>query len=168
MQGNPIVFQSGGSTKYIVYGVLILAAGVLGYWFLYKPWQEKQEATANNNIDPNTKSGKAKVLATKLRVAMAGWGTNEKLMYEVADQIRTEKIPWNDVAKEYYAMYKRDLVKDVQSELDSKEIVEFWRRVNPATLTQQQQKQYAQADAKKAAAKTVAVATMNPLLYFMY
>jgi len=167
MQGNPIVVQSGGSTKYIVYGILILAAGVLGYFFLYKPWREQQEATSNNSIDPNTKSGKAKVIATKLRVAMAGWGTNEKLMYELADQIRTEKIPWNDVAKEYYAMYKRDLVKDVQSELDSKEIVEFWRRVNPATLTPQQQNQYAQAQAKKATASVVAAATMNPLFYFI-
>lgn len=167
MQGNPIVVQSGGSTKYIVYGILILAAGVLGYFFLYKPWREQQEVTSNNSLDPNTKSGKAKVIATKLRVAMAGWGTNEKLMYELADQIRTEKIPWYDVAKEYYAMYKRDLVKDVQSELDSKEIVEFWRRVNPATLTPQQQNQYAQAQAKKATASVVAAATMNPMFYFI-
>jgi len=167
MQGNPIVVQSGGSTKYIVYGILILAAGVLGYFFLYKPWRQQQEVVANNNIDPTTKSGKAKIIATKLRVAMAGWGTNEKLMYELADQIRTEKIPWNDVAKEYYAMYKRDLVKDVQSELDSKEIVEFWRRVNPATLTPQQQNHYAQAQAKKATASVVAAATMNPLFYFI-
>ncbi len=168
MQGNPIVFQSGGSTKYIVYGILILAAGLLGYFFLYKPWREKQDTMMNNNIDPSTKSGKAKVLATKLRVAMAGWGTNEKLMYEVADQIRTEKIAWTDVAKEYYALYKRDLVKDVQSELDSKEIVEFWLRVNPSTLTVKQQEQYAQAQAKKAIAKATASATMNPLFYFIY
>lgn len=167
MQGNPIVVQSGGSTRYIVYGILIIVAGVAGYFFLYKPWLKKQNVTANNNIDPNTKSGKAKIIATKLRNAMAGWGTNEKLMYDVADQIRTEKIPWPDVAREYYNMYKRDLVKDIESELDSKEIVEFWRRVNPVTLTPQQHTQYAKTQAKKTTAKVVAAASMNPLFYFI-
>lgn len=167
MQGNPIVFQSGGSTKYIMYGILILVAAVLGYIFLYKRWREQQSVAANNNIDPNTQTGKAKIIATKLRNAMKGWGTNEKLMYELADQIRTEKIPWPVVAKEYYNMYKRDLIKDVEGELDSKEIVEFWRRVNPVTITPKQHKQYAQAQAKKNTAKVVAAATKNPLLYFI-
>lgn len=162
MENNPIIVQSGGSTKYIVYGVLVLVAGVLGYFFLYKPWRDQQEVISNNNINPTTKTGKAKIMATKLRVAMQGWGTNEKLMYEVADQIRAEKISWNDVAKEYYAMYKRDLVKDVQSELNSKELVEFWRRVNPATLTPQQQTQYANAAAQAAMKK--AVVSTNPTL----
>ncbi len=140
---KPVVIQTGGASKYAIYGIVILIASVLAYFFLYKPWKKQQETIRNNTIDPTTKQGMAKILATKLRVAMQGWGTNEELMFGVADQIRENKIPWADVATAYYNIYQRDLVKDVQSELDSKEIVEFWRRVNPATAPAQSNTQKA-------------------------
>lgn len=130
---KPVIVQTGGASRYAFMGIAILIAGVLAYFFLYKPWKKKQDTLQNNVIDPSTKQGMAKILATKLRVAMEGWGTNEELMFTVADQIRENKIPWADVAAAYYNMYQRDLVKDVQSELNSNEIVEFWRRVNPST-----------------------------------
>lgn len=162
---KPIVIQNGGASKYAIYGIGILIALVLAYFFLYKPWKKQQETLRNNTIDPTTKQGMAKILATKLRTAMEGWGTNEELMFTVADQIRENKIPWADVATAYYNLYQRDLVRDVQSELDSKEIVEFWRRINPGTTPAPNTQKTVTQNTKTTAVKTAVKTTLatNPI-----
>ena len=131
----PMMPTGGGgkAMQYTVIGIFILIAAVLAYFFLYKPYKEKQDSLKNNAI--NTPTGSAKIIATKMRVAMEGWGTNEKLLYQLAEQISKEGVKWEDVASNYYTMYNRDLIKDIQSELDAKEIQEFWAKLRPPKTT---------------------------------
>lgn len=173
---NPAMFMpSGGGGKamqYTVIGIFSIIVAVLLYFFVYKPWLEKKKALQNNAI--NTPTGNAKIIATKFRVAMEGWGTNEKLLYTLADQVANDGVKWEDVASNYYNMYERDLIKDLQKELNSKEIQEFWSKVNAKKNTATTKtasstvKSTATTSTKTVTVPKVPVPTNNPIIPFSF
>ena len=107
-------------------------AGFLGYKFLLQPALEKYRKKHEQNTlldDPN------KLQATVLYNAMNPSGiswmrsfdkTNEDMIYEAARKI----TDWNAVQTTYRNLYTRDLLSDLQSELDTEEYQTFIKILN--------------------------------------
>ena len=112
-------------------GIVIGAVALLGVgiWYYNKQQKEKDYVNAEKNFGRKTKDGIAVQLAALLETAMDGMGTNEAAMYGVAKDIaRYNKINglvFGDVAAAYRKLYNDDLLKEINSELNSPELKLF-------------------------------------------
>ena len=122
--------------KYTSIGIIVIIALILAYFFLLKPYLEKQNAIENSDIDDS--KGKAKIYANELRTAINpsgnDWslefdGTDEDALYSIATKIKQDKVKFVDVASAYYSAYKDDLTIRLQKELDSDELTQFYNNM---------------------------------------
>jgi len=122
--------------KYAPIAIVVIVALILAYFFLLKPYLEKQQAIQNSDLDDS--KGKAKIYANELRTAVNpsgnDWsiefdGTDEDALYAIATKIKQEKVRFVDVAAAYYAAYKDDLTLRLQKELDSDELTQFYNNM---------------------------------------
>ena len=112
--------------KRIKYTLILIAALVIGF-FLYrkvKKYLNDKKILSTNVV--TGKEGLANILADRARVAMAGMGTNEEALYDIAKIIARGKTTFEAVAGAYLSKYNRDLAKDIQSELNSSEMKKFY------------------------------------------
>lgn len=130
--------------------LIVVAIGVAGF-FIYRGVKNaiaKQKAMQNNNQDiistPKTaaeieanRKAYARQYAARLRNAFnpsgASWminfdTTNLTEVFAVAEAMKSNNVPFSYVASAYYAAYKDDLAKRLQSELNSKELNQFYTR----------------------------------------
>jgi hypothetical protein len=131
-------------------GLIVIAVIVVGY-FAYKAIKnaiDKAKAGQNNNQDlydnPQTevqresnRVARAKQLAARLRAAFNpsgfDWlvntdGTTTMVVYDVANQMKINLVPFSYVAKAYYAAYNDDLSKRLEKELESTELTKFYAK----------------------------------------
>ncbi len=105
------------------------AVGFAGYKFVLAPVIQKmkrQHAEGAMMTDPNMQQ--AAVLHNAMNTSGIKWmrsidQTNEKEIYEAARKITN----WKEVQKTYRKLYNRDLLSDLQSELDTEEYQTFIR-----------------------------------------
>lgn len=94
-----------------------------------------------NSFGTNTNKGRSVQYATQLYQAMIsapGWfndffgdGTDEKRIFSTAHEINQDKeVQLLDVQQAYKTMYNRDLIMDLQNELDSADFEKFRRILN--------------------------------------
>ncbi len=128
----PLLAGSGGISKGIKWAAIIIAAiiAILVIRKQIKKYQERQKVKSTNNIDG--KDGMANVLANRARAAMKGWGTNENTLLDIAKVIARGETTFNAVANAYYTLFERNFSEDLSSELDSKELKEFYSLVGKA------------------------------------
>jgi len=134
---NPLMLLNDKTKKTILIGIAILILFVVAY-FVFKAIKKNISRKQFNNIDGNTTQSLANVYVNRLRSAFnpsgAKWligsdGTIEKPIFEVADLMLKNKVPFKTVATIYYNAYKDDLAKRLQSELDATELADFYRRI---------------------------------------
>lgn len=110
----------------IIGGVIVLGTGI---YFLKKYNKEKDYQEAEKKLGDGSKEGVAVQLASRLYTAMKGWGTNETTMFEVAKQIASLKpvngLTFGDVASAFKKLYNEDLLKWINSELNSSDLATF-------------------------------------------
>ena len=105
------------------------AAGFLGWRFVVQPTLQKMRRNREQSDminDPNKRQ--ATVLHNAMNPSGVSWmrsmdRTDEKMVYEAARNI----TDWNAVQTTYRNLYNRDLLSDLQGELDSKEYQTFLR-----------------------------------------
>lgn len=103
------------------------AAGFFGYKFLLQPVlrnMKKNKAQSTMMTDPNKQQ--ASVLYNAMNTSGISWmrsfdQTNEEMIYGAARKITN----WNAVQLTYRNLYNRDLLSDLQSELDTDEYETF-------------------------------------------
>lgn len=106
--------------------------GFLGWRFLIKPIFDNQRRDREQKeigTDPNKQQ--ATVLFNAMNTSGVSWmrsfdQTNEKEMFEAARNI----TDWNAVQATYKKLYSRNLLEDVQSELDTEEFKTFMSILN--------------------------------------
>jgi hypothetical protein len=110
----------------IIGGVAVLGVGV---YMLKKYSKDKDYQEAEKKLGDGSKEGVAVQLASRLYTAMKGWGTNEEAMFDVAKQISSYKavngLTFGDVASAFKKLYNDELLKWVNSELNSKDLAQF-------------------------------------------
>lgn len=112
-------------------GLILGAVTVLGVgiWYFNKQQKKRDYVDAEKNYGQNTKNGLAVSLASRLKTAMSGMGTNEAAMYDVARSIaqynKSNGLVFGDVAAAYRKLYNDDLLKEINSELNSPELKLF-------------------------------------------
>lgn len=105
------------------------AAGFLGYKFLLQPALQKMRRNREQSSmisDPNKRQ--ATVLHNAMNPSGITWmrnmdRTDEEMIYSAARKI----TDWNAVQLTYRNLYNRDLLSDLQSELDTEEYQTFLR-----------------------------------------
>ncbi len=105
-------------SKKILNWSLVAGVSFLGYRFVLKPmWQKYLQNQANQMVfaDEPTR------LASKLRTAIIGVGTDEKAVFEVAQQI----TDWNAVQNAYYKLTGNNLNQDLHEDLSSEQYNTF-------------------------------------------
>ncbi|BDD04446.1 hypothetical protein [Aureibacter tunicatorum] len=129
----------GGAFKSIPKEVYIIGAGigvtVLLVNVIKKAADKARYNAAINVIGKDTKKGMATMLATQLYSAMYNsvlptWfpdGTNEVLIYKVAQEMHKHQITFDLVSDQYKKLYSgRQLLSDLESELDENEMRYMW------------------------------------------
>lgn len=112
-------------------------AGFLGFKFLLQPQLEKYlQRKAQNDVVFNENKQQASVLYNAMNPSGVSWmrsidQTNEKMVYEAARRISN----WNEVRTTYRNLYNRDLLADLQSELDTNEYKTFLTLLNSGSST---------------------------------
>lgn len=106
-----------------------------------KAVEKIRENNANLNIDKTGSKQVASVEAQRLYGAFfrSGQtffpdGTNSDVVFSVADSIRSGKTTWADLVSAYSALFKRNLVTDLNDELDSGELTTFWLRAGKSAI----------------------------------
>ena len=105
------------------------AAGFLGYRFVLQPALQKMRRNSEQSSmisDPNKRQ--ATVLHNAMNPSGISWmrsmdKTNEGMIYSAARKITN----WNAVQTTYRNLYNRDLLSDLQGELDTEEYQTFLR-----------------------------------------
>lgn len=126
-----------GASKIIKNGALILGGVIVlgvGIYALKKYTKGVDYKQAEKKLGDGSKEGLAVQIASQLYTAMKGWGTNEKAMYDAAQQIARSKpingLTFGDVASAFKKLYNEELLKWINSELDSKELALFNKYLN--------------------------------------
>lgn len=106
-----------------------------------KAVEKIRENNANLNIDKTGSKQIASVEAQRLYAAFfpsgTTWmpdGTDEEIIFSVADSIRSNKTTWADLVNAYNSLFKRNLVSDLNDELDSSELSKFWIRAGKSAI----------------------------------
>lgn len=120
--------NKGKVVTYAAIGLGVLICVVLLYFFVYKPYKKEQVEVTNDNYDEATAAGQANSIADKIAIATHRVGTDEKALYEAADEIANGLATFNQVAEAYRRKYKDTLTERLKKELNSKEFAEFERR----------------------------------------
>lgn len=120
-----------------VNGVLLLAAAGGSYFLIKKLLADAARNGVMDDIsNPNSKEGMAANLAMQLYSGMItsewandtiGDGTNLTVVFAAAKDIHSNRalVGFDDVAKKYRALYQRDLLQDLQSDLNAEEMTRF-------------------------------------------
>ena len=117
--------SSGGIIKKIPAKVWIGLGTLAGAWFIYSRIKggiaHGKHIDAISQIDKKTPRGNLIRIANRFYTAMDGFGTDENEIMKIAKEMHDSKIQFSDVSKEYKNLYAKDLMKIIDSELDSKE-----------------------------------------------
>ena len=122
-------------------GVFLVAAAGGTYFIVNKLMQDaKRNAALKEYGNPNSVNGMAATFATQFYNAMystwewwndmMGDGTDEDIIYRTAGEMYRTRITLHDVAQKYKALYNKDLLQDLQRELDAEELQAFNRMLS--------------------------------------
>jgi hypothetical protein len=94
---------------------------------MWKKYNQKKEYEATERkLGDGSKEGVAVQLASRIYTAMKGWGTNENAMFEVAKLISSNHakngLSFGDVSAAFRKLYNDDLLKWINTELNSEEL----------------------------------------------
>lgn len=108
-------------------GGILLGVAVVGFawWRLKKHREEVDYIKTEQKLGDGSTEGIAVQLASMMYTAMKGWGTNEQALYNSAKKIHSSKVTFGDVAKAFRKLYRKDLLKMINHELDSAELRYF-------------------------------------------
>ncbi|BDD04411.1 hypothetical protein [Aureibacter tunicatorum] len=134
--------SASGALKSIPKEVYIIGGGIIATILIAKTVRSAVDKAKYNSaikaINTQSKTGIATMLATNLSSAFyqAGirnnWipdGTNDVLVFQVAKTMFNKQISFIQVSDQYKGLYQRNLLEDLQSELDSNELRTFWELV---------------------------------------
>lgn len=125
------------AVKWILTGGLFTVVLWGAYLIFRKVIQKAKRNNLSAQYGAENETGRALQYATQLYQAMfrsgAEWisqwigdGTNTELIYNTAAQIQQDsKVGFNNVISAYKDFYSRDLLKDLQAELDADEFKKF-------------------------------------------
>lgn len=120
----------------VMNGIFVVAAAGGTYLLAKKIINDAKRAAALKDYgNPNTTAGKAATYATQMYKGIiltyewlndtAGDGTNLTLIYATAKEMYTNRIPFPEVAGKYQSLYNRDLLSDLQRDLNGSEMQKF-------------------------------------------
>ena len=115
----------------VIYSTLGLGTAT-GLFFLARHFYKKTRA--NTSQKHSLEVGDPATFAKQLKMAFdndnyAGWGTNEKMVTQVFNEIPTRSM-YSKVQKEYARLYGKSLNADLEDELSSDEYNELIRILN--------------------------------------
>lgn len=127
--------------KGVLWGTLIIGsawAGKILVGKIVESIRQKREENQYYKPDNNTTNAQKQALATQIATRFSAafnpsgisWmrntdGTNEQAVYMCARDLALNKIPWSMVNTAYKGVMGRDLIYDLQSELNSDELIKF-------------------------------------------
>ncbi len=112
-----------------VLGGLLLAGGIwLGYRMVSNSLKTYKAQSVASQADQSEEVRQAVSIRTALNPSGISWlvwadGTQDAFLSKLSREIRN----WPGVLKAYQSLYQRDLIKDLQSELSSKELDAFFQ-----------------------------------------